>query len=116
MAQNEENGFSGYLKKIKERSQTNRIYSSHQMIGLMIADILGDQSHKALYMRLAKNNDKDLLMSIAKTIADNQNVKNKGAYFMKVWKEETNKKKTNGSSNNKRQNKIKDTPAKDALF
>lgn len=80
-----------YIDILKKRGKESKVYSSHQMIGLMIAEILDDPSHKSLYMRLAKNNDEDVLLSLAKSVADRKNVKNKGAYFMKLFKSEKQK-------------------------
>lgn len=96
-------GFDGYIDLIKERSKKNRVVTKHQLIGLSLAEILDDRSHKALYMKLAKENNPDILLAIAKGVAENGNVKNKGAYFMRVWKE------TNGNRNNKRRKEVGNT-------
>ncbi|HEY4496649.1 MAG TPA: hypothetical protein VI432_00685 [Candidatus Paceibacterota bacterium] len=77
-----------YLELLKKRSKESRVYSPHQMVGLLIAEILGDEDHKSLYMRLAKNNNHDALIKLAKSVADRKNIKNKGAYFMRLWKSE----------------------------
>ena len=44
-----------------------------------------DERHKALYIKLAKENDAERLLALAKDIAERKNVQNKGAYFMRVW-------------------------------
>lgn len=76
-----------YLNKLKERSKTSRVYQKFQDIGLQLAGILSDTKHKALYIKLAKQYDESLLLSLAKDTAERGNVANKGAYFMKVLHE-----------------------------
>lgn len=73
-----------YLKELKRRGTESHVYRKYQLIGLEIAQILKDEKHKALYIKLAKEMDGDRLMGIAKDIAERGNVKNKGAYFMSV--------------------------------
>jgi hypothetical protein len=73
-----------YLEELKRRSLKSRIYQKYQLVGLLIAEILQDEKHKALYMKLAKENDGERLIMLAKDVADRKNVKNKGAYFMKL--------------------------------
>ncbi len=73
-----------YGEKISERQKTSKIYSEHQLVGLEIADILNDKKHKALYIKLAKTFGRDRLIPLAKSVAEKKEVKNKGAYFMKV--------------------------------
>lgn len=75
-----------YVKVLKERSKTSRVYKPHQMSGLLLADILDDQEHKSLYMRLAKQYDPQKLLQIAKDLAERDNIQNRGAYFMKMLK------------------------------
>jgi len=50
----------------------------------MIAEILHDDKHKALYIKLAKERNQNKLLELAKGIAERPNIKNKGAYFMKM--------------------------------
>lgn len=73
-----------YSSEIDERQKTSKIYSEHQLIGLEIADILSDIKHKALYIKLTKEFGKDRLIPLAKFVAGKKDIKNKGAYFMKV--------------------------------
>lgn len=73
-----------YFEEIGERGKKSKVYQSHQLFGLQIAQLLDDNDHKSLYMSLAKKYDNAYLMSLAKTISENNNVKNKGAYFMSV--------------------------------
>lgn len=81
----EKQSFASYLERIKERAKKSRIYSRHQMIGLMVADILEDSPHKALYMKIARAGNGEKMLYIAKSVAENSKVKNKGAYFMRLW-------------------------------
>ncbi len=73
-----------YFEALKERSKKSRIHRSYQLIGLSLAEILNDSKHKALYIKLAKNHNPGKLLRIAKTVAEKSNIRNKGAYFMKV--------------------------------
>lgn len=73
-----------YIKELKRRSGESRIYSEHQLMGLLIAEALGDEAHKSLYMKLAKSHNADRLLKIAKDVSERENVENKGAYFMKI--------------------------------
>jgi len=99
-----------YLEVIKARAKTSRVYKKYQSTGLALAEILEDRSHKAIYMRLAKNHDEQQLMNLAKVIADKKGVRNKGAYFMrlvqtlpKYTKKENNKKKNKKRKPKKKQ-------------
>jgi hypothetical protein len=73
-----------YLAKLRERSRKNRVYKNYQLTGLIIAELLNDRAHKALYIRLAKEFDDTILLPRAKRIAGLKNIRNKGAYFMKL--------------------------------
>jgi len=75
-----------YIEELKKRAKKTRAYTSYQLTGLEIANILGDWSHKALYIRLAKKHGEGKLLELAKSVAEKKNVVNKGAYFMKVLK------------------------------
>lgn len=75
---------NGYLETLRKRAKRSRVYSRHQLIGLLMAAYLGDRAHKALYMRLAKRPDVEQLLQAAKEVGSRANVRNKGAYFMKV--------------------------------
>lgn len=76
-----------YLAELKRRAKESHVYRKYQLIGLEIAKALGDEKHKSLYIKLAKEHDADMLMRLAKDVADRKEVKNKGAYFMTVLKE-----------------------------
>ncbi|PIR98497.1 MAG: hypothetical protein COT88_01580 [Candidatus Colwellbacteria bacterium CG10_big_fil_rev_8_21_14_0_10_41_28] len=78
------NAVPDYIAELKKRSKDSKVYSEHQLVGLELAEILQDDSHKSLYMKLAKEYSKDKLLRLAKSIAERENVENKGAYFMKV--------------------------------
>ena len=71
-----------YLQKLKKRGRESRVYRSYQLVGLEIAQLLGDEKHKALYIKLVKQGDAQRLLGLAKEISQKKNVKNKGAYFM----------------------------------
>jgi len=77
---------SAYVKKLKERAKTSHVYRKYQLIGLEISQLLEDEKHKSLYIKLAKEVSGDRLIRFAKDIADRRNVKNKGAYFMVLLK------------------------------
>ena len=74
-----------YLKKLNNRAKESRVYTSYQLTGLRLAELLEDREHKSLYIRLAKKNDNQELIEVAAKIAENKDIRNKGAYFMKVW-------------------------------
>lgn len=82
-----------YIKTIKERSKKSRVYKKFQAIGLMISQLLNDEKHKALYIKLVKQHDEQELLRLAKNVAERKNIKNKGAYFMKIFSELRKKKK-----------------------
>ncbi len=73
-----------YLETIRERAKTSRIYRKFQMTGLTLAEILCDNDHKSLYIRLAKEYPENDLIILAKNIAEKKSIDNKGGYFMKV--------------------------------
>jgi len=73
-----------YTEILKRRAKESRVYRDYQLLGLEIADVLRDRAHKALYIRLAKERKGRDLLRIAKEIAEKHNVKNRGAYFMRV--------------------------------
>ena len=76
-----------YIKLLEERSKTSKVYKPYQLTGLFLAELLEDQDHKSLYIKLAKNYDNTELMIAARNIADRENIQNKGAYFMRMLKE-----------------------------
>lgn len=73
-----------YLETIKERKKKSRVYKKFQLTGLMIAQLLNDEVHKSLYIKLAKEFDENILMSLAKDVSERENVAKKGAYFMRI--------------------------------
>ncbi len=83
--------FNAYLDRIQERAKKSRIHSRHQMIGLMVADILRDPTYKSLYIKMARDENGEKMLYIAKSIAENTRIKNKGAYFMRMWQITKNK-------------------------
>ena len=85
-----------YFKLLKERKQQSRVYTPHQMTGLALAEILEDNEHKSLYMRLAKKHGEQFLMEVAKDVASREGIENKGAYFMKVLAKKIKEQKSGG--------------------
>ena len=73
-----------YLESLKQRKKESHVYKKYQMTGLMLAESLSDNAHKALYIKLAKEHDEEKLIRLARDIAEKKNVRNKGAYFMKM--------------------------------
>lgn len=74
-----------YLNTLKERAKKCRVHKKFQLTGLTLAQLLNDEKHKSLFIKLAQKYNEDELINLAKDIAEKQNVENKGAYFMKVW-------------------------------
>ena len=77
-----------YLKELKERGKTSRVYREYQLVGLMVAEVLGDEKHKSLYIKLAQKHGSERMLQLAKSVAERKGVKNKGAYFMKLLETE----------------------------
>ncbi|MDD5430770.1 MAG: hypothetical protein PHP03_00900 [Candidatus Pacebacteria bacterium] len=80
-----------YFELLEERGKQSKVYKSYQATGLMLAEILNDNSHKALYIKLSKIHNSQFLIGLARKIAEKKDIRNRGAYFMKVLKEEKNK-------------------------
>jgi hypothetical protein len=80
------------LEVLKKRKKESRAYTPHQAMGAEIAEILGDEAHTALYIKLAKEHDAQALLRLAKDVATRHGVDNKGAYFMKIFHEDFNDK------------------------
>ena len=72
-----------YLETIKERKKKSRVYKKFQLTGLMIAQLLNDEVHKSLYIKLAKTVHRSILEKALSFVSDS-NADNKGALFM--WK------------------------------
>jgi len=73
-----------YLDVIKERTKKVRVHKKFQFTGLAIAQLLNDEKHKSLYIKLAKKHNNQHLLSIAKDVSERKKIKNKGGYFMRV--------------------------------
>lgn len=76
-----------YVSKLKDRGASARVTQQFQLIGLEIATALKDFSHKALYIKYAKEFGSQRMLSLAKDIAERRDVKNPAAYFMRMIKE-----------------------------
>ena len=77
-------GAAAYLNKLKQRGKDSHVYQKHQLMGLEVAQILQDEKHKSLYIKLAKTHGGDRLMKLAKEVSERRGIQNKGAYFMRV--------------------------------
>jgi len=75
-----------YLDIIKERAAKSHVYKKYQLTGLTISQLLNDESHKSLYIKLAMQYNNNRLMEIAKDISERKNIENKGGYFMVMLK------------------------------
>ena len=75
---------SDYFSELEKRSKKSRIYTSYQLVGLNLAEVLEDLRHKSLYIKIAKEGNVMKLLALAKSVAERPNVKNKGAYFMRL--------------------------------
>jgi len=82
-----------YLEKLTERAKHSRAYRDYQLIGLQLAEILHDRPHRALFIKLAKEYNQEKLMELAGKIAERDNIRNKGAYFMRVFHADPNYRK-----------------------
>lgn len=71
-----------FLSELAKRRTKSRVHTRHQLMGLLIAEALGDQAHKSLYIKMAKEGNADMLLSLAKDVSTRGNVENRGAYFM----------------------------------
>ncbi|HVM76628.1 MAG TPA: hypothetical protein VMU07_00540 [Candidatus Paceibacterota bacterium] len=78
-----------YAEELKRRAKESHVYRKYQLVGLEIAQILKDEKHKTLYIKLAKERGGERLLRVAKDVADRGNVKNKGAYFMRLVTSDT---------------------------
>jgi hypothetical protein len=83
-----------YMEELARRGKESHVYRKYQLVGLEISQILADEKHKALYIKLAKEHDADGLMRLAKDVATRGTVKNKGAYFMTILAKENSKRET----------------------
>jgi hypothetical protein len=78
------------IKKISDilqkRSLTGDFRNKHeyQAYGNRLADEFGDQKHRALYIKLAKNEDRTLLERAREFVMGSPNANTKGRLFM--WK------------------------------
>ncbi len=77
-----------YLAELRRRAAESHVYRKYQLLGLQIAEILGDERHKSLYIKLAKEMNAERLLRLAKEVADRREVKNRGAYFMSLLKKD----------------------------
>jgi len=76
-----------YIDTLKKRASQSHVYKKYQSTGLDLAELLNDTAHKALYMKLAKKINNEVLLQIAKDVSQRTNIENKGGYFMRILKE-----------------------------
>jgi len=83
-----------YIEELKRRKKQSRVTREWQLTGLEMAAYLEDESHKSLYIKLAKEaKNPERLLALARDIGERRRIKRKGAYFMRVWEKETKKEK-----------------------
>lgn len=80
-----------YREELARRGKQSGARRSYQFAGLEIAVLLKDFQHRGLYIKLAKERDPDYLIQLAKSVAEKKDVKNRGAYFMKLLAERLRK-------------------------
>ncbi len=85
-----------YIEELKKRKKESRVYKEYQLVGLLVAELLHDEGHKSLYIKLAKENDADKLLRLAKDVSLRKNVLNKGAYFMSLFYKGSGSENTKG--------------------
>lgn len=76
--------FEKYIDKLKDRAKKSKIYREHQLIGLELTQILNDKTHKTFYIKLAKYNNGQELLELAKKSTEKRDIKNPAAYFIKI--------------------------------
>jgi len=74
------------MNELRRRGKESHVYRKYQLFGLEISQVLHDEKHKSLYIKLAKEKDGERLLRLAKDVADRKNIKNPGAYFMTLLK------------------------------
>lgn len=72
------------IVKMKSLKKDHRNMYEFQAYGNRLADELGDQKHRALYLRLAKNENRGLLEEARAYVLSSENATTKGKLFM--WK------------------------------
>jgi hypothetical protein len=86
-----------YMKTLAGRKKETRAFTQHQATGAELAVMLDDVKHTALYIKLAMQFNETRLRGIAKNIAENKEIRNKGAYFMSVLYSEPGKPAAGGN-------------------
>ena len=74
----------GDIIKQKELKGDTRNKYEYQAYGNKLADDLGDQRHRALYIKLAKEEDRSLVDQAREFVMRSENATTKGRLFM--WK------------------------------
>lgn len=87
------------ILKNKQIKSDFRNKHEYQAYGNMLADVFNDNKHRALYIKLAKNENRALLESAKEYVLNSPNATTKGKLFM--WKLTQLK---NSTSNNNSEN------------
>lgn len=72
------------LDKYKNIEEDKYVSREFQQYGLELAEELGDMKHKALYIKLAKENPRGRMEAARNFVKDARNARSKGRLFM--WK------------------------------
>jgi len=81
---------TSYMTELRRRAKESHVYRKYQLLGLEISQVLNDEKHKSLYIKLAKDEGGEKMLRLAKDIADRKNIKNRGAYFMALLRNPQN--------------------------
>ena len=74
---------SDILKSKNIKADHRNVYE-HQAYGNRLAEDLGDEKHRSLYIKLAKEEERDLLDQVREFVMRSENATTKGRLFM--WK------------------------------
>lgn len=75
------------IGKLERKKESHRISQEFQDFGVRLAELLGDNSHKSLYIKLAKEKPRKALEDALSYVSDYSSARNKGRLFMWRLKE-----------------------------
>lgn len=75
---------SQVIDEIKHKDRPKNLTKEFQVYGVYLAETLDDTKHYSLYIKLAKNESRDVLETALNFCKDYPNPKSKGKLFM--WK------------------------------
>ncbi|MCA9307966.1 MAG: hypothetical protein R3B92_01435 [Patescibacteria group bacterium] len=84
----------GEILKSKEIKRDTRNSHEHQAFGNRLAEELNDTKHRALYIRLAKTQERNILEQARDFVISQEHVTKKGPLFMWKYKQIKDAKKT----------------------